>query len=586
MTDIERYEFDVVVVGSGGAGCTAAIEASRQNARTAIISKGPSGRSGATLLAGADLMLDGRSMLDLGYEGDSADSPEKWAREIAIEGFYLGDQGLVDAFVREAPARAKDLIEWGMKVQFLSDARSIITTGPEICKALRHGVSSAGVTLLEPVMVTDLVHTDGRIEGVAGIDLRTGKGVLIKAASVVLATGGIHQLFPFNSGSDELSGDGQGLAYRIGADLVNMEFITFCPVVILSPPKYRGSIFTYIYKGYAGMELLDRKGHPFLFKYDPEIIDMALNSEWDKLVLSQAIAREIQNGRGTTDGGVWFSVNSIPKNIREGIGRKLQKNCWQGTDYGPLLRMLDDGYAIEVAPAAHYFEGGVYIGPDGGTTIPGLYAAGECAAGVFGANRVSAATTEMVVEGCLAGASAAQFAKKHGFGRDLARSAEFERFQDLLGRSKGGRPSELKERIQRLASECLWVIRDGDRIGGLLSEIPSIKDAFMDLFIPGREHLVFNKEWITALELNNLIPLIEAIARSALKRKESRGVHYRKDFPMTDFDEWNCNIIIRNVNGTPELTTKATTITCVEIPKGKADYLESIRMAIRALKGC
>ncbi len=588
MIEIDQLQFDVVVVGSGGAGCTAAIEASRRGARTALVSKGPAGRSGATLLAGADLMLDGRSMLDLGYKGDPTDSPEKWAREIAIEGFYLGDQRLVDAFVREAPARARDLINWGMKVQFLSDARSIITKGSEICKALRRGLSSASVSVLEPVMATDLVLSDGRISGISAINLGTGKGLLIKAGAVILATGGIHQMFPFNSGSDELSGDGIGLAYRAGAEVVNMEFITFCPVVILNPPKYRGSIFTYIYMHYGGMELLNRKGQPFLFKYDPEVIDMALNSEWDKLILSQTIAREIQDGRGTSNGGVWFGVNGIPKNVREGMNRKLEKDHWQGNDYGPILKMFDEGYAVEVAPAAHYFEGGVRIGPDCAATIPGLFAAGECAAGVFGANRVSAATTEMVIEGYLAGSSAAEFFKKHGLPGDGTREgrAQFDKCQELFGRTRGVRPLELKERVQRLASDCLWVIRDGVRIEKMLSEMASLRSAAGNLFIPGGEHPVFNKEWITALELDNLVPLLEVMGRAALERQESRGVHYRADFPETDFDQWNCNIVVRNRNGTPELIRKPTNISCVEIPRGKVDYLESIRMAVRALKTC
>lgn len=588
MIDVVHAEFDVVVVGGAAAGCFAAVEVSRRGLRAAIMTKGPSGRSGATLLAGADIMLDGRSMLDLGYGGDPTDSPEKWAREIMIEGFYLGNQKLVDDFVREAPARVKDLIGWGMKVQFLSDPRSIITTGPEICKALRKGLSSTDVKVLQPVMATELIKADGRISGIAGVDLKTGKGVLVKTGAVILATGGIHKMFSFNSGSDELAGDGQGLAYRAGAELVNMEFITFCPVVILEPPKYRGSIFTYIHMHYGGMNILDRKGQPFLFKYDPEVIDMALNSEWDKLILSQAIAREIQSGRGTKSGGVWFSVNGIPKNVREQLNQKLDGTRWQGNDYGPLLRMLDEGYAVEVAPAAHYFEGGIHIDHTYSTNLPGLFAAGECTGGIFGANRVAAATTEAVIQGYLAGASAAEHVRKHESGRDPVSEgkAYFKKVTNLLRRAKGVRPSEVKEEIQRLASNYLWVIRDGEKIQRALSEIQSLKEAMGDLCVPSPEHLSFHRGWITALELTNLVPLLEVTARAALKRTESRGVHYRIDFPQTDFDRWNCNIVVRDSKRTPELKTEATNITALELPKGKVDYLESIKLAVNALEGC
>jgi len=586
--EVEHLEFDVVVVGSGGAGCTAAIEASRKGARTVLLSKGPVGRSGATLLAGADLMLDGRSMLELGFEGDPADSPEKWAKEIAIEGFYLGDQELIDAFVERAPARARDLLDWGMKVQFLADPRSLITTGPEICRGLRKGLSTVNVTVMEPVMATELILIDGRIGGIAGVDLRTGKLILIRTAAVVLATGGMHQMFSFHSGSDDLSGDGQGLAYRAGAELINMEFITFCPVVILSPPKFRGSIFTYIYMHYAGMDLLNRKGHPFLFKYNAEVVDMALYTEWDKLVLSQAIAREVLAGRGTEGGGVWFSVNSIPRDIRETIRRKLEGNRWQGNDFTPLLQRLDEGYAIEVGPAAHYFEGGIHIDSRCETTIPGLFAAGECAAGVFGANRVSAATTEMVVEGQLAGASAADFVAKEGKGGNLALAAKghVEELRTLLDRSDGIRPGDLKDRLQHLASNQLWVIRDGVEIEKILPEIEALRKELEGISIPGREYLSFNREWITALELRNLVPLIEVVAKAVLERRESRGVHYRKDFPETDFDRWNCNLVVQGRGGKPVFRTKPTTIRSVPIPKGKVEYLESIRMAVSALKAC
>jgi succinate dehydrogenase/fumarate reductase flavoprotein subunit len=281
-------------------------------------------------------------------------------------------------------------------------------------------------------------------------------------------------------------------------------------------------------------------------------------------------------------------VNSIPRNVRANIIKRLKGTHWQGNDFGPLLKWLDEGYAIEVAPAAHYFEGGIHIQPNCETNIPGLFAAGECAAGVFGANRVAAATTEMIIEGHLAGASAAQFAKKNELGKDPLRLGDliFEKVTTPLNRSKGLRPTELKNHVQLLASNNLWVIRDEKGMNRLLAEIQSLKEGLKDLSIPGKNHLPFNKEWITALELQNLIPMLEVTAHAALKRTESRGVHYRTDYPQTDFDHWNCNLVARNLNGIPALTRKDLNITAVNIPKGKVDYLESIKMAIQALETC
>jgi succinate dehydrogenase/fumarate reductase flavoprotein subunit len=268
------------------------------------------------------------------------------------------------------------------------------------------------------------------------------------------------------------------------------------------------------------------------------------------------------------------------------MNRRLERNTWQGNDYAPLLKMLDEGYAVEVAPAAHYFEGGIHIDANCAATIPGLFAAGECAAGVFGANRVSAATTEMVIEGHLAGASAARFVKDHPVpvSSDPDARIGFERVERLLDRPKGIRPTELKERLQQLAWNNLWVLRDGKRMEGILPEIESIKSGLEELFVPGRDHLVFNKEWITALELQNLTSLLEVVTKAALYRTESRGVHFRTDFPETDFDNWNRNILVRDVHGTPDLRTTEASIGCVEVPKGKVDYLESIRMAVKALE--
>ena len=271
MLDFDRYEFDVVVVGSGGAGCMAAIEAAKQGVRAAITSKGPMAQSGSTVMAGADLMLDGKSMGEvLGYheQANPTDSKEKWMREVVIEGFYLSNQRLVEMYVENAPDKVKNLLDWGLKVDFFLDSRALVVSGAAIARTLRKKVRSFNdITFIENFMATDLLIDNGQVCGVIGLELKSGRILVLSAKTVVLATGGIHQLYPFTTGTDEMTGDGQAMAFRAGAEMINMEFVSFCPITTLFPMKYRGSHFTYVIHILSGDQLLDHKGQAILNKY-------------------------------------------------------------------------------------------------------------------------------------------------------------------------------------------------------------------------------------------------------------------------------------------------------------------------------
>jgi succinate dehydrogenase/fumarate reductase flavoprotein subunit len=261
----EKRAVDVLVIGSGGAGLRAAIEAAAVGCSTLVLSKGKVNRSGATLLAGAnisaDVECDGNSLYNMGFpEAGKDDSKDAWFEEIVYQGMFLNNQRLVETYVDAAPDRVRELINWGVKVYGLESERGISVSSRELLDALMQKVGESGVECESDVEAVDLLLTDGHVSGVLGIDVFTGDYVAYAAKAVVLATGGWHSLYPFSAGSTDLTGDGQAMAYRAGAELANMEMVTFCPNTVLTPRRYRGSIMPCILHTYGYGHLLNRKG--------------------------------------------------------------------------------------------------------------------------------------------------------------------------------------------------------------------------------------------------------------------------------------------------------------------------------------
>ena len=581
-TNRDVYETDILIIGSGGAGLRAAIEAAKI-AKVTIVSKGPFARGGASVLAGADVMLDGKSLSDLGFEGNPRDSQEQWFDDILAEGFYLNNQDLVEAYVLNAPKRVKELLDWGMKTNpSRTDTRAVITTGAEILRVLRQQVKESGAKAIEYVMVTDLLLNDDVVCGAIGVDSHTGNVIVFKCKAIILATGGWHELYSFNTGSNELTGDGPAIAYRAGAKLTNMEMVTFCPNVILHPPAYRGTVFLY---NLLPGQLLNSHGDAFLQWESPEIVKIVQTSEWNKLLLSQASWREIMGGRGTPHGGVYYSLRNVPANLWEVLESRPSWKGWkfQGKDFSELIRKMKDGYAVEVGPAAHYFEGGIKIDDECKTTIPGLFAAGECTGELFGANRVSAATTEMLVEGAIAGRSATVFVQNTGIrtcSQEQIRNLRVDLYQPLE-RTTGVRPGEIKTSIQKAAYQHLGAIRDKTGLEEVLKEARAYQEALAEVHAPKRKQ--HNREWIEALEARNLVELLGLVSLAALEREESRGVHYRRDCPDVDNNRWLRNVVIHQENGQISITKEPVVAACAEALKGIISYKESIQQAIRML---
>ncbi len=579
---------DVLIIGSEGAGSRAALAAAEQGCDVTIVSKGKIAKSGVTIMAGADITLDGTSLHKLGFAGDPEDSEEKFFRDIVVQGFYINNQRLVRAYVSSAPARVRELLDWGLRVSS-AGRREINTTGVEIMRVLTSRVRNFGnIQIIEDVMVTDLLTKNGKVLGAVGVDINTGEFVLFKSKAVILATGGWHEAYLFNTGSEGLSGDGQAMAYRAGAELTNMEMVTFCPNVILWPQIYRGSIFLYILGMFQGT-LLNSKGKRFLEKYHPSIVELATKTEWNKLLLSIFSMREIYERKASPHGGVYFSLKGLTKQDLENSEAFVIMPNWkfQGTDYTKLVENMLNGELVEVGPAAHYFEGGIKINEKCETSLHGLYAAGECCGGLFGANRVAAATTEILVQGAIAGKYAAEYAKK------LPNQIEVNvsQVKKLKGkvfaplkRKEGVRPLEIKRKIQVIAQENIGVIRHEKSLANALKQLSKIKKNELLKLCPSTKVPEYNMEWITTLEIENMVQVLEMSARAALIRKESRGVHYRLDYPNVDNNNWLVEIVIKRANNGMKAYTHPITITDVKPPKGVMSFEESILKAIEICK--
>jgi succinate dehydrogenase/fumarate reductase flavoprotein subunit len=579
----KSIETDVLVVGCGGAGLRAAIEASEHDAKVILVSKGPFARSGATLLAGADLTLDGKSLHALGFQGEPKDTKQKFFGDIVTQGFYLSNQKLVQTYVQDAPERVKELLDWGLKVGF-SEERAIFASSTSILNALSRKAKENNILIMEDIMLVNLLTKGAKIAGAIGIEINTGEFITFKSKSVILATGGWHKAFSPNAGTRELTGDGVAMTYRVGAELANMEFVTFCPNVLLWPPIWRGNIFLYVIHLLIGGQLVNAKGENFLDKYDPKIVKVGTSTEWNKCFLSIATVREVLEGKGTPHGGVYYKAG-MPWDVFESrLTEKYPNWKYKGIDFSELRKMLKEEGSVEVGPAAEYFEGGIVVNERCETNISGLYAAGECTASLFGANRVAAATTEMLVEGAIAGRFAADYAKKSGI-PDIDKK-QVDKLQEKailpLKLKEGIKPAELLRNVQKAAYEKLGLIRDNNGLSEFVKYIEMVKKDQLPKLCTVSKSMNYNKEWFEALELENIVQLLELSAKSAVMRTESRGVHYRSDYAWTDNDNWLKEIVLREDAGDLHVTKRPVIITSLMPPSGVTPYLEMVKKLMEA----
>lgn len=545
--------YDVIVVGSGGGGLRAAISAASFGASVLVLGKGKSNRSGATLLAGAnisaDIACDGESLYKLGIsDKNKDDTREKWFSDLITEGFHLNNQKLVQLFVDTAGERVREMLSWGMKVRGMEGPREISVSGADILDVLYKKARSLGVDFKSDIQFSDIAIEHGETCGVVCLNLLEGELMYYPSSSVILATGGAHNLFPYNSGSTDLCGEGQAAALRAGAELVDMEMVSFCPTVITKPEMYQGNILPYILFSYGYGNLYNKFGKTFTGKYlSLQVERLAMETEWNKMLLSYAIQKEINAGGSNCHGGIYYSLDLYPKEILEELYLELPP-LKKGI-YANIMEGFESGHAVTVIPSAHYFEGGIKINERMETKVPGLYAAGECTGGMFGANRVSAATTEMLVEGALAGENAALFAKKRNGQIDVCSKALTEMEEDLCRPFHHTGRSDVRHAMSSVRScvgDSMSVLRSQNKLDIALCKIEQIaKKELPDISFSNKTP-IYNREWMDYLSLRNMTVTAQAMIRSASLRRESRGVHVREDCDFTDNRNFLGNFIIED----------------------------------------
>lgn len=541
----EPIECDVLVIGAGGAGMRAAIEASRRGAKVAIADKRTVGFGGATVTG---LYT---ACAALGHT-DPEDNWEIHFDDTLKGGYYVNHHGLARLFAQKAPEAMAELDSFGADFERRGDKfdlrgapghsyrRSLFSdcaTGRAMIKGLiKEFKKHKGIWALEYTLALELVLDSGRACGAICLDLVSGKLFRCLARAVIIATGGATELYPETTAPSTLTGDGYAMAYRAGAELRDMEFVQFFPVGLVHPRGFGinptiGAMMRYR----TGGRLLNRFGEAFMPKYDPVRGDMALRD-----VLAYGITREIMEGRGTPRGAVYLDLTG------PGPGA-LRK------EYGSYLDIVKAGgidvtkEPIEVRPMAHHFMGGIAINDKCETSLPGLYAAGEAASGLHGANRLAGnALSEIIVFGAAAGAEAANFAQMSPQPKKGASSDEerlwLSKLDYLLSGGDGGSPVETRKELQNVMKTFAGPIRDGAGLAQALNLMPRIEGVTAELRTSSKSP-IFNMEATEALEMENLSLMAKIVLQAALIREERRGAHFRTDFSGPD-PSWKKNIYV------------------------------------------
>ncbi|MHA1580298.1 MAG: FAD-dependent oxidoreductase [Candidatus Freyarchaeota archaeon] len=547
MFERKMFETDVLVIGAGGAGCRAAIEAHQRGVNVTIVSKGGF-PSGCTPRAGGIMQAP----------VDPSDSPDIYFNDVVEGGAGVNNQKLVRILASEAADRVKDLDRFGtvfMKQDGnliavsgagVSSNRLIPVTqlyGPAWISGLVKEVNRRQIKTLENIMITRILTRNGEAVGATGLDLTTGHFLVFRAKSVVLATGGAGQLYGLTTNPPDVTGDGYSLAYLAGAELTDMEFIQF-RVCIVYPPGLRGQPPPTDGLPGRGGRFYNALGERYMKKYDPVRAEEVTR---DLIAIRAQI--EIREGRGTPHGGVYNDLSGLPEEMWA-LFSKFREAC--------MAEGIDPSWQpIEWAPGVHHFMGGVRINEECMTSVPGLYAAGEVEGGAHGANRIGGnALTETQVFGARAGRFAAERALRIEAPSISEEQVEAERGRilELYQRDGGVDAVEVRKTVQGIMDRYVGVIRNGEELERAVNELKELRvEKLPHLCIRGEK--TFEK-LAKLLETINFVHVGEMVARAALMRTESRGAHNREDHPERDDENWLKNITIRLRNGEMKLSTQ------------------------------
>jgi succinate dehydrogenase / fumarate reductase flavoprotein subunit len=601
IADYQTHDYDVLVIGAGGAGLRAAIEASQTGVRVGVVTKSLLGKAHTVMAEGG-----------IAAAMANVDERDNWQVHFADTlrgGQYVNNWRMAELHAKEAPDRVRELEAWGALFDRTKDGRILQRnfgghryprlahvgdrTGLEMIRTLQdHGIHLGMEVHMESTVLT-LLTDDGRIAGAFGYDRERGRFLLFRAKAVVLATGGIGRSYKITSNSWEYTGDGHALAFNAHASLTDMEFVQFHPTGMIWPPSVRGILVTEGVRGEGGV-LKNKEGRRFMFDEIPENYrSQTADSEdegWrytqgdrdarrpPELLtrdhVARCIMREVREGRGSPHGGVFLDIawikNRIP-HAAEHIKRKLPSMYQQ---FKRLANIDITQEAMEVGPTTHYMMGGVRVDADSQMSdVPGLFAAGECAAGLHGANRLGGnSLSDLLVFGKRAGEYAAKFAKESKVPDVDPEQVETaaRRALEPFGR-EGESPYHVQQSLQEMMQDLVGIVRREEEMQRALTELDRLKERADKVAVVGNRE--YNVGWHTALDLSNLLTVSQIITRAALARKESRGAHFRDDYPAKNAEEGRTSVVVRlNSSGETEVLREALT----EMPAGLKKIVEQM----------
>jgi len=572
---LERHTYDVLVIGAGGAGLRAAVEARESGLRVAIICKSLFGKAHT-------VMAEGGAAASMGNVNDN----DNWMvhfRDTMRGGKFLNHFRMAELHAKEAPDRIWELETWGAlfdrtKAGKISQrnfggheyprlAHVGDRTGLELIRTMQQkivalqqkdgretGDMESGIKVFAELTITDILKENGKISGAYGYWRESGEEVLFEAPAVVIATGGVGKTFKITSNSWEGTGDGHALALKAGANLVDMEFLQFHPTGMVWPPSVRGILVTESVRGEGGV-LTNTNGERFMFKYIPDVFkdkyadneaeadrwyeDQDNNRRPPELLprdeVARAINSEVKAGRGTEHGGVFLDVS---KRLPAELIKKRLPSMWH--QFYELAGVDITKEPMEVGPTCHYVMGGVEVEPDTAAAVgvPGLFAAGEVAGGMHGSNRLGGnSLTDLLVFGRRAGIGAVDYVKKNGANpvSQAAITAAAAKIQAPFDREGGENSYSLHAELQEITHNLVGIIRTGSELKDAIAKIADIRKRSANVSVSGGRK--FNPGFHLAFDLDNMLLVAESTAKSAINREESRGGHTRDDFPGMD-NKW------------------------------------------------
>jgi len=609
MSEVERHDFDVVIVGAGGAGLRAAIEARANGLRTAIICKSLFGKAHT-------VMAEGGIAASMG----NVNSNDNWKvhfRDTMRGGKFQNHWRMAELHAKESPDRVWELETYGALFDRTKDGKISQRnfggheyprlahvgdrTGLELIRTLQQKIVSLQqedfkesgdyekrIKVFAELTITEILKTENKVTGVLGYWRESGKFVMFQAPAVVLATGGIGKSFKVTSNSWEGTGDGHALALKAGGNLMHMEFVQFHPTGMVWPPSVKGILVTESVRGDGGV-LKNSEGKRFMFNYIPAVFKdkyAETEEEADRWYenpdsnrrppellprdeVARAINAEVKAGRGSPHGGVFLDVST---RLKPEVIKKRLPSMWH--QFKELADVDITEQPMEVGPTCHYVMGGIQVDPDTGaaTGVEGLFAAGEVAGGMHGSNRLGGnSLSDLLVFGRRAGVGASEYVKNLN-NRPKVNEQNLEKAindaEAPLNSSNKENPYAIHQELQQMMNDLVGIIRDGQEMKDAIEKLEVLKQKTKNLGVDGGKQ--FNPGWHLSLDLQNMLLVSESIAKSALVREESRGGHTRNDFPTMD-KNWRSKHVICSWNGS-KVETRIESIT--PMPKELAELFD------------